>query len=271
LKSAIGTSKGRARGTSGKSGSHSDRTAHRDRAERGRRSPATHVLRAYNQILTGKAESGINALLAEGNSIADASTWADKHRRQLPNTAPWHYADVPLDEKYDPKWSGDDPKKGCVVEKIKEFRATLKDTSKTVEEKRFALRFLIHCIEDMHMPMHIGNNHDRGGNDTQVRFFDRGTNMHSLWDTGMIERVSRSKEIWIADLAKLPSSQSQDRTAEGTVEDWATESVHAARTTSRRLASESSRGRSWASGTLRRISQSFASGSIKLASGWRRY
>ena len=38
------------------------------------------------------------------------------------------------------------------------------------------------------MPMHVGDNHDEGGNDTQVRFFDRGTNMHSLWDSGMIER-----------------------------------------------------------------------------------
>jgi hypothetical protein len=54
-----------------------------------------------------------------------------------------------------------------VVDKIKEFRATLKDPSKTKEEKRFALRFLIHCLEDMYISMHEGDNHDRGGNDTQ--------------------------------------------------------------------------------------------------------
>jgi hypothetical protein len=61
-----------------------------------------------------------------------------------------------------------------VVDKINEFRATLEDPSKPIEDRRFALRFLIHCVEDPHMPMHVGNNHDRGGNDTQVRFFDRG-------------------------------------------------------------------------------------------------
>jgi hypothetical protein len=39
------------------------------------------------------------------------------------------------------------------------------------------------------MPMHVGDNHDKGGNLTQVRFFDKGTNMHRLWDSDMIERA----------------------------------------------------------------------------------
>jgi hypothetical protein len=77
-----------------------------------------------------------------------------------------------------------------VVDKINEFRAVLKDPSKSREDRRFALRFLVHCVEDMHMPCHVGDNHDNGGNKTQVRFFDKGTNMHSLWDSGMIARVS---------------------------------------------------------------------------------
>ena len=72
--------------------------------------------------------------------------------------------------------------KGCVVDKINEFRLVIKDQTRTVEERRFALRFLIHCLEDMHMPLHVGDNHDKGGNQTQVRFFDKGTNMHRLWD-----------------------------------------------------------------------------------------
>jgi hypothetical protein len=81
----------------------------------------------------------------------------------LPKTLPRHYLDVPLDEpKYDKKWSADDPKKGCVVDKINEFRKVVRDTTKTVEKRRFALRFLIHCLEDMHIPMHLGDNHDWG-------------------------------------------------------------------------------------------------------------
>ena len=124
--------------------------------------------------LIPKAKAAIAELLKPGETLADASTWADEHRSQLPKTAPWHYVDVPLYEpNYDAQWSADAPKKGCVVDKINEFRKTLKDESKSVEDRRFALRFQIHCIEDMHMPMHVGDNQDRDGNDTQVRFFDR--------------------------------------------------------------------------------------------------
>jgi len=88
--------------------------------------------------------------------------------------------DVPLDEpRYDSKFSGDVSSKGCIVDKINEFRLTLKDPSKSVEDRRFALRFVIHLVEDLHMPLHLGDNHDKGGNKTQVRFYDRGTNMWS--------------------------------------------------------------------------------------------
>jgi hypothetical protein len=187
------------------------------------------ISRFSERQLTAKGSAEISAILAEGESIADASLWADEHRRELPKTAPWHYVYVPLDEpKYGSKWSADDPKKGCVVDKINEFKSVLKDPSKTKEEKRFALRFLIHCIEDMHMPMHVGDNHDRGGNDTQVRFYDRGTNMHRLWDTDMIERVSKDEDVWLKDLASMASPESPQDVPKGTVEDWATESLVAA-------------------------------------------
>ena len=79
------------------------------------------------------------------------------------------------------------------------------------------------------MPMHVGDNHDRGGNDTQVQFFDRGTNMHRLWDGGMLEHVSTDEDYWLKELTVLPSAQSRDAATAGTVEDWATESLLAAR------------------------------------------
>jgi nuclease S1 len=91
---------------------------------------------------------------------------------------------VPLDEsRYDSKFSGDVSSKGCVVDKSNELRLTVKDPARSLADRRFALRFLIHCVEDMHMPMHVGDNSDKGGNRTQVRFFDRGTNTHALWNS----------------------------------------------------------------------------------------
>jgi nuclease S1 len=81
----------------------------------------------------------------------------------------------------------------------------------------------------MHQPCHVGDNGDKGGNPTQVRFFDRGTNMHTPWDTGMIERVSESEEVWLADLAPLDTPEARQEAMKGAVEDWATESLLAAR------------------------------------------
>jgi hypothetical protein len=83
--------------------------------------------------MTEKARDALAELLEPPETIADASMWADEQRRQLPKMAPWHYVDVPLDQPaYDSKWSADDPKKRCVVDKINEFRKVVKDKSKSV-------------------------------------------------------------------------------------------------------------------------------------------
>ena len=119
--------------------------------------------------------------------------------------------------------------KACVVDKINEFRLVIKDKSRPLEEGRFALRFLIHCIEYLHMQLHVGDNGDKGGNLTQVRFFDKGTNMHRLWDSDIIARTSGSEDAWLADLAALDTRAARAEAIKGSVEDCATESLLAAR------------------------------------------
>ena len=60
------------------------------------------ISRLAERHLTDQAKAEIKALLKPGESLADCSTWADEHRRELPKTAPWHYVDVRLDEpRYD--------------------------------------------------------------------------------------------------------------------------------------------------------------------------
>jgi S1/P1 Nuclease len=109
--------------------------------------------------------------------------------------------------KYDSRFSG--PTVRCVIDKINEFRFVVKDKSKTVKDRRFALRFLIHCIEDMHQPCHVGDNHDKGGNQTQIRWFDKGSNMHRVWDGGIIERAGTTEDSWLAELAKLDTAENR--------------------------------------------------------------
>jgi hypothetical protein len=188
------------------------------------------IARLAEKQLTPQAKAAIVKLLAPGESLADASLWADEHRRELPKSAPWHYVDVPLDEpRYHSIFAGDTPERGYVVDKIHDFRVVVKDSSQSIEDRRVALRFLVHFVEDLHMPMHVGDNNDKGGNRTQVRFFDRGTNMHSLWDSGMIEYVCGSEDCWLKDLAELDTPPARAAAMTGTIEDWATESILASR------------------------------------------
>ena len=230
------------------------------------------IARLAEQRLTPKAKAEIAAVLAEGESLADASTWADDYRRNHRETAPWHYIDIPLDEpRYDARFSADDPKKGCVVDKINEFKLVIKDKNKTIEERRFALRFLVHCLQDMHQPCHVGDNKDRGGNDTQVRFYDRGTNMHRLWDSDLLSRVSQQEEVWLKELAALDTQEAREAAAMGTPEDWATESLLAARTaynvpeTGQRLKSGQKLGDAYVNANMPVVRERLYRASVRLA------
>ena len=54
-------------------------------------------------------------------------------------------------------------------------------------EKRVALRFIAHLIGDIHQPLHAKFAEDRGGNSIDIRFNGRKENLHSPWDTALVE------------------------------------------------------------------------------------
>ncbi len=185
--------------------------------------------RLTETLLTPAAKAGVAALLAPGETLADASVWPDEHRRERPESAPWHYINVPITEpKYDAKYCG---ARGCVISKIADFRARLKDTSASVEDRREALRFLAHFVQDMHQPVHVGDRGDRGGNDLQLRFFDAGSNLHRIWDSGLIERADADEGRTFDRLraAFTPEFVMTAPSPSGPVESWADESLALAR------------------------------------------
>jgi hypothetical protein len=61
------------------------------------------------------------------------------------------------------------------------------------------------------------------------RFFGRGNNLHLAWDAGILERVGRVEDRWLADLDALDTPEARAKAMSGSVEDWATESLLAAR------------------------------------------
>ena len=123
--------------------------------------------------------------------VADA-TWADDVRPARPETSNWHFVDIPVGEThYDaardckPTEHGD-----CIVAELARARAEVADPKRPDVDKAEPLKFLIHFVGDLHQPLHDIDDHDRGGNDVHVEALrgaeGRATNLHSAWDTGLI-------------------------------------------------------------------------------------
>lgn len=66
-----------------------------------------------------------------------------------------------------------------------------------------ALVFLIHFIGDRFCPMHIAHMDDAGGNKVKMKWFGQNTNLHTVWDTKLVEYrgLSYSEYTeWLEDL-----------------------------------------------------------------------
>ncbi|KAF8605653.1 phospholipase C/P1 nuclease [Ceratobasidium sp. AG-I] len=76
---------------------------------------------------------------------------------------------------------------------------------KTASKGRdYALRFLVHFMGDIHMPLHL-TGRDRGGNEDRVRFDGRITNLHSLWDGLLIAQRIRTLPNYTQPLPTSPT------------------------------------------------------------------
>jgi hypothetical protein len=161
------------------------------------------------------------AILGPGVSMASVASWADSVRRNRPESAPWHYIDIPIDQPHR-DMARDCAKGDCVIQKIEDFEATLRDPNAPALQRREALMFVIHFIGDMHQPLHSSDDKDKGGNDKRVVFNGRPMNLHSLWDGGLLGQIGSEDDlfpVWSADSAKHARKWSK-----GTVEDWAEQS-----------------------------------------------
>lgn len=139
--------------------------------------------------LTTKARAEVLRLLAPepGATLATISTWADEHRN--PATAAWHYVNFPKDT-CDYEAARDCPGGQCVVEALNRQLEVL--ASGSPDEKRLqALKYVVHFIADVHQPLHAGYADDRGGNSYQLQAFMKGSNLHALWDVGLIRSLDQ--------------------------------------------------------------------------------
>lgn len=212
-------------------------------------------------LLSPSARAAVRDLLLPEETLADAAPWADEIRNKRRHTGPWHYVDAPIsNDHYEARFCN--PETGCVVSKAKEMQRILADRSRPKVERREALRFLVHFIQDLHQPLHVGDNEDKGGNGLQVRFFTRGSNLHRVWDSDMLERAGKSDEVadevaLVQTLKALATPENLRKWSSGTIDDWAEESFQASKhhayvdpSTGKRLAPGSKLGEAYQNANL---------------------
>jgi hypothetical protein len=198
-------------------------------AERGLSPAAAAVVRDLN----------FNAPLRDIASLPD--DWRGEETRGVRqgNTGALHYSNIPNDQATFVRER--DCKDGnCVVGAIEKYTAILRDKSQTRESRREAMVYVVHFIGDIHQPMHAAGGlvkneqtgqmePDRGGNSVKVRYLGTETNLHSMWDSMLIEWGEDTVEDYANYLLEIelrgrPVSELQT----GNAIDWINESHYAA-------------------------------------------
>ena len=139
--------------------------------------------------LTDPANAQIKALLGS-ETLADVASWADDNR--TPETAPWHFINVEPGLSFDDFKQQVESKVDVYTVLVKE-EGILADENASRGERTTALKFVVHFIGDIHQPMHVSRAEDKGGNTIQVQYDGHGTNLHSLWDTKLLEHAGLSE------------------------------------------------------------------------------
>lgn len=170
-----------------------------------------------DNYLKGKTKRKIAKLL-DGESLAIVSTFGDdiKSDKQYNKFYTWHYINMPLEVRYE---ASEKNSSGDLLTGIEKCKSVILDENSSKDEKAFYLKMLVHLIGDLHQPMHVGQNEDKGGNTIQVQWFGKGTNLHSVWDSKMIEHYNMT----YTELAVNASEISKEEVAliqQGTIADW---------------------------------------------------
>lgn len=120
-----------------------------------------------------------------GRTLLKAATFPDDIRSAQPQTKPFHFIDIPLEQG----GPANPPLPGApnVITKIAEFTHQLQNGGSD-QKKVDALSWLIHLFGDIHQPLHcaerISHLHpggDAGGN--SFRLSGNAENLHKLWDS----------------------------------------------------------------------------------------
>ncbi len=176
--------------------------------------------------LSAKAKKEV-ARIFDGRSLVYWGNWMDSASRtpEFEYTKSWHYKDIDTSYTYETMPPAKD---GDVVTAIRAQVAALKSGTLNKEARALALKMLIHFVGDLHCPMHLGHLDDLGGNRRQVQFFGKGSNLHSVFDSGIIEKAHNwSYREWADQIDVRCRRKIKERTS-GDIDDWGSQTYQVA-------------------------------------------
>jgi len=194
--------------------------------------------------LTPQARRRLDALLKSDTDSLTApdfpsrATWADRYAKIHRETAAWHFMDEEIDRPdvaaacfgFPPlaagQAAGAGPAQDCVIDKIDQFSAELRDPATAPGERLLALKFLIHFVGDLHQPLHVADHRDRGGNCVKLSPAPSGdvTNLHLFWDITAPQALGSTPEAVATTLDAKATPEQVKAWARGDARSWAAES-----------------------------------------------
>ena len=132
----------------------------------------------------------------DGMTIEDAANWMDEVKKDhsYDYMSAYHYANFELGATVEEKEVAN-----IIYQLDSTIKALQNKNNLTPAEINTKIKILFHLMGDLHQPLHVGYGNDKGGNTMQVNYNSKGTNLHALWDFGIIE----SKNIGLHNCLKV--------------------------------------------------------------------
>lgn len=173
--------------------------------------------------LTRKAKKNLKKIIGD-QKLAYWANWPDFIKADTTgtwkHTDTWHYVNISPQPNFKMFSDSLQAQTGPnLYTQIKALTSQIKDKNTAPNEREIALRFLIHLVGDSSQPMHVGRAEDLGGNTIKLKFFGDNTNLHSLWDSKLVDFQKYSYQEFAAIL-DVKSKDEVRQIQQGTLEEW---------------------------------------------------
>jgi len=146
------------------------------------------VANVAQTLITSKTFNTISTIIPNGN-MSSVANWADEVRT-LPQwkwSAPLHFINTP-------DWNCSYIRERDCYNNVNKFMYCVDGAIQNYTDYSLVgpfsqdyIKFLIHFVGDIHQPLHCGFKGDLGGNNIKVKFNNKYTELHAVWDSGIIE------------------------------------------------------------------------------------